>query len=190
LNAAGWSRPGKGIRERDGRPFEFDLLTVGSGDNALEQLVQADLALRGVRVNIRQVELGTFLNEARASNKTFDALVAGVPGDVALSFVSAMFETRQRGGALDYTGFHSSELDSLFQAARNAGNDASRVAAWRGAQRILQDSVPVAWLYHSRGVQGLSARLRNVTMDLRGEMVSVADWAIDNGRRRTVASTR
>ena len=31
--------------------------------------------------------------------------------------------------------------------------------------------MPVAWIYHSRGVQGLSARLRNVVMDLRGEMV-------------------
>ena len=65
--------------------FEFDLLTVGSGDNALEQLVQADLGARGIRVHIRQVELGTFLTQARAANKEFDVLVAGVPGDVALA---------------------------------------------------------------------------------------------------------
>ncbi len=190
LDAAGWPRGPNGARRRGGRPLEFDLLTVGSGDNALEQLIQADLALRGIRVDIRQVELGTFLNDARASSKTFDVLIAGVPGDVALSFVSAMFETRQRGGALDYTGFHSRELDSLFTAARTAGDQSSRVATWQAVQRVLADSMPVAWLYHSRGVQGLSARLRNVTMDLRGEMVSVANWSIDNAPQRRVAASR
>jgi peptide/nickel transport system substrate-binding protein len=190
LDAAGWRRSGGGVRQRRGRPLELDLLTVGSGDNALEQLVQADLALRGIRVNIRQVELGTFLNAARAATKTFDVLVAGVPGDVALSFIAAMFETRQRGGALDYSGFHSRELDSLFVAARNASDEPTRVGSWRAVQRVLSDSMPVAWLYHSRGVQGVSARLRNVTMDLRGEMVSVADWSIESPAARKVASSR
>jgi peptide/nickel transport system substrate-binding protein len=190
LDAAGWRRSANGRRQRLGKALEFDLLTVGSGDNALEQLIQADLALRGIHVNIRQVELGTFLNDARAATKTFGVLITGVPGDVALSFVSAMFETRQRGGALDYTGFHARELDSLFAAARVARDEPARIVTWRAAQRILDDSMPVAWLYYSRGVQGLSARLRNVTMDLRGEMVSVAAWSIDADSGRKVAANR
>jgi peptide/nickel transport system substrate-binding protein len=176
LDAAGWRRAADGWRERDGHPFEFDLLTVGSGDNALEQLVQADLASRGIRVHIRQVELGTFLTEARAPTKKFDVLVAGVPGDVALSFVGAMFDSRQAGGALDYAGYHTPQLDSFFAAARSAGTDAERMLVWREIQRTLAVATPVAWLYHSRGVQGVSARLRNVVMDLRGEMVTLARW--------------
>jgi len=176
LDAAGWKRGPDGIRSRGGKKFEVDLLTVGSGDNALEQLVQADLGLRGIRVAIRQVELGTFLTEARAKQKQYDMLVAGVPGDVALAFLGSMFESRQAGGALDYAGFHTASLDTLFSRARTATTDAIRTDAWRGVQRELRDSVPVAWLYHSRGVQGVSARLRNVVMDLRGEMVSLSRW--------------
>jgi peptide/nickel transport system substrate-binding protein len=45
-------------------------------------------------------------------------------------------------------------------------------------QRALADEVPVAWLYHARGVQGLSRRLRGVTMDLRGELVTLAQWTV------------
>ena len=176
FDAAGWTRGADGVRQRGGRRFELDLSTVGSGDNALEQLVQADLMSRGVRVNIRQVELGTFLTQARAPQKQFDVLVAGVPGDVALAFLGAMFESRQANGALDYTGFHSPRLDSLFAAARVARSDAERVEAWRAVQRVLADELPVAWIYHSRGVQGISARLHNVVMDLRGEMVTLATW--------------
>jgi ABC-type transport system substrate-binding protein len=179
LDAAGWRRGSDGIRRRAGRRFDIDLLTVGSGDNALEQLVQADLAARGIRVAIRQAELGTFLTEARAAHKRFDLLVAGVPGDVSLSFLSAMFESSQRGGALDYADFHGPLLDSLFARARAAPAGRSQAAAWRAVQRLLADSMPVAWIYHSRGVQGVTARLANVVMDLRGEMVSLARWQLE-----------
>lgn len=176
LDASGWPRGADGTRHRGSRRFEFDLMTVGSGDNALEQLVQADLAKRGIHANIRQVEMGTFLTEARAERKSFDALVAGVPGDVALAFLGAMFESRQSGGVLDYSGFHSTVLDSLFAAARGASTDAERISAWRDVQRALNEDMPVAWLYHSRGLQGVSRRLRHVVMDLRGELVTLARW--------------
>jgi peptide/nickel transport system substrate-binding protein len=176
FDAAGWRRSSVGVRTSAAKRLEFDLLTVGSGDNALEQLVQADLAARGVLVRIRQVELGTFLTQARATDKQFDVLVSGFPGDIALSFLGAMFDSRQAGGALDYSGFHSPKLDSLFAATRSARTNEERVAAWAAVQRLLASESPVAWIYHSRGLQGLSARLHNVVMDLRGEMVSLARW--------------
>jgi hypothetical protein len=44
--------------------------------------------------------------------------------------------------------------------------------------RVLGDSVPATWLYHARGVQGLSRRLRGVTMDLRGEFATLHDWSL------------
>jgi peptide/nickel transport system substrate-binding protein len=191
LDAAGWRRDASGMRARSATSFAFDLLTVGSGDNALEQLVQSDLAARGIRVRIRQTELGTFLTSARASKKTFDVLVAGVPGDVGLSFLTSMFDSRQQGGALDYSGFHDPRLDRLFAAARTAPTDSTRVAAWRGVQWFLDREMPVAWIYHSRGLQGISARLRNVTMDLRGEMATIADWRIEpNGPAHSIRAAQ
>jgi peptide/nickel transport system substrate-binding protein len=87
-----------------------------------------------------------------------------------------MFDSRQAGGALDYAGYHTPHLDSLFAAARSARTDAERTSVWHAIQQTLADATPVAWLYHSRGVQGVSARLRNVVMDLRGEMVTLARW--------------
>jgi ABC-type transport system substrate-binding protein len=178
FDAAGWRRTPNGIRERAGRPFVVDLLTVGSGDNALEQLVQADLAERGIRVNIRQVELGSFLAEARAPEKRFDMLVAGIPGDLSLAYVGAMFDSRQAGGALDYADFHTPRLDSLFAATRAASSPAAERLAWLALQDELARDLPVAWIYHSRGLQGISARLQNVRMDLRGELATVVRWQI------------
>jgi peptide/nickel transport system substrate-binding protein len=189
LDATGWRRGSDGWRSR-GTPLDFELLTVGSGDNAVEQLVQADLAARGIRVRIRQMELGAFLARARSPQKDFDALITGVPGDLSLSYVSAMLETAQHGGALDYAGFSSKALDALFVHARSAPSDRALREAWLDAQRVMQREVPIAWLYHARGLQGVSARMQGVSMDLRGELAGVTRWTIGAPRPAAGAVVR
>ncbi len=178
LDTAGWRRGADGVRRRGGRSFEVELLTVGSGDNVAEQLVQADLAARGILVHIRQTELGTFLTAARAPDKRFDFLLAGIPGDLALSQLNALFATRQRGGSLDYTGFHSPALDAALARAADATSDSTRRVAWRQVQVMLDSLAPATWLYHSRGVQGVTRRLQGARMDLRGELVTLHEWSL------------
>jgi len=154
------------------------LLTVGSGDNALEQLVQDDLAARGVRVEIRQVEMGAFLTAAREKHKRFDVLQTGIPGDLSLAYLAAMYDSRQAGSALDYSGFHTPKLDSLFAAVREARDPTDLRRAWLGIQAELEREAPAAWIYHSRGLVGMSSRVRNVRMDLRGELATVTRWEV------------
>ncbi len=178
LSAAGWTRRTNGAWSKNGKPLAFTLLTVGSGDNAIEQLVQADLRAAGIDVAIRQIELGTFLTTARATSKTFDALIAGIPGDLALSYVTAMFDSRYAGGALDYAGYHTPELDARFAAVYAATSPDALDAAWRAVQEALFAATPVAWLYHARGIQGISRRLQEVRMDLRGELVTLTHWRL------------
>lgn len=185
LDAAGYRRDAAGKRRID-----LELLTVGSGDNAVEQLIQADLAERGISVSIRQLELAAFLERARARDKQFDMLVTGIPGDLSLSYLTAMFETRQQGGSLDYAGFHHPQLDAAFSRARAARDQQALVRAWSDAQAIMASEVPVSWLYHSRGVQGISARLRGVVMDLRGELVTVTRWTVGSVAPNTHVATR
>ncbi|MDB4881629.1 MAG: ABC-type transporter, periplasmic subunit, partial [Gemmatimonadetes bacterium] len=178
LDAAGWRRGADGMRRRAGTPFDVELLTVGSGDNVGEQLLQSDLAARGITLRVRQTEMGSFLTTARATPKRFDLLIAGISGDLSLSYVDALFDSRQRGGALDYTGFHTPELDALLRAAIDAPAGEPRRLAWVAAQRAIDSLAPATWLYHSRGVQGVSRRVRGARMDLRGELVTVHDWSL------------
>ena len=178
FDAAGWRRGTDGWRQRGGLPLRLTLLTVGSGDNAVEQLLQADLAARGVRLEIRQRELGAFLAEARSSDRQYDLLYTGIPGDISLSYLAAMFDSRLSGGALDYAGYHAPALDSLFDRARASRSDAEARGAWTAVQQHLDSAAPAAWVYHARGVQGVARRLRGVAMDLRGEMPTLSDWHV------------
>ena len=45
------------------------------------------------------------------------------------------------------------------------------------AGELLREA-PAAWLYHARGVQGVSRRLQGVTMDLRGELATLSEWHV------------
>ena len=175
LDAAGWRRGSDGVRRRD-RELSLELLTVGSGDNAIEQLIQADLSERGIRLEIRQLELAAFLARARAVPKTYDLLITGIPGDLSLTYLRAMFEGAQRGSSLDYADFHEPALDRAFARATAAvsADDARR--GWLDVQEELARQLPASWIYHSRGLQGVASRMRDVVMDLRGELVSVARW--------------
>ncbi|HEY8257603.1 MAG TPA: ABC transporter substrate-binding protein [Gemmatimonadales bacterium] len=128
----------------------FELLTVGSGEAALEQMVQAQLARAGFKVTIRQLELSAFLARVYGPAHDFDAAVLGISGDAGLGYLGPL--------------------------AALAGMTAPAGAA--ATQRFFADSVPVAFLYHARGLQGVNRRVLGVTMDLRGELPTVHDWSV------------
>jgi peptide/nickel transport system substrate-binding protein len=130
--------------------IRFELLTVGSGEAALEQMLQARLDPAGFDVVIRQLELSAFLARVYGRSHDFDAAVLGIPGDLGLAYLGPLAEL----------------------AGLRVPSDPAR------AQQLFADSLPVAFLYHSRGLQGMNRRVKGVTMDLRGELPSIHDWSV------------
>ena len=131
-----------------GRRVAFELLTVGSGEAALEQMIQARLAAVGFDVAIRQLETTAFLDRVNPRRSDFQAAVTGTPGDPGLGYLTTL---------ADEAGLRVPPDPAL-------------------AQRMFRDSLPVAFLYHGRGLQGMNRRVHGVRMDLRGELPSVTAW--------------
>jgi len=142
------ANPDSARRLLGGRHIAFELLTVGSGEGALEQMIQARLAAVGFDVAIRQLELTAFLARVNSRQRDFTAAVLGTPGDPGLGYLQTLAE---------------------LAGVRPAPDPAS-------AQRLFRDSLPVAFLYHARGVQGINRRVSGVRMDVRGELPTVAAW--------------
>ncbi len=165
LDSLGWRAGAGGLRSRAGRPLAFTILTVGSSDNSLEQMIQADLRAVGADVRIRQLELSAFLAAAQAPARDYDALVTGIPGDLDLGYLSSLFDSRRRDEPLQYAQYR--------EAAVDAALDAGDLGA---VQRIVARDLPISFLYHARGVQGMTRRLRGVRMDLRGELATLHEW--------------
>ena len=177
LSSTGWRVGDGGVRVRNGVPFAFELMTVGTGDAALEQMIQAQLREIGVEVRIRQLELNTFLATAQREDRDFDALVTGLPGDLALGYVAALLAGSD-AGPLAYSGYRSGAFDAAVGKAAAAESEEDLRAAWAEAQRVLARDHPVTWLYHARGLLGMSRRVENMAPDLRGELADIARWRI------------
>src|SRR5262249_33088041 len=92
----------------------------------------------------------------------FDAAVLGIPGDVGLGYL---------GPLAALTGL-------------TPPRDPAAVA------RLFADSMPVAFLYHARGVQGMNRRVHGVRMDLRCELVTVHDWGVSQWSGERAARLR
>jgi peptide/nickel transport system substrate-binding protein len=161
------------LAQAGGSNLTFELLTVGSGEAALEQMIQAQLRAIGVTVRIRQLELGAFLDRVNGPARDFDAAVTGVSGDLSLGFLSAMFHSRRDAAPLAFSGIHLRRLDD----ALDAGD-------WRAVQTVLDSLEPMTFLYHARGVQGMNRRVRGVRMDWRGELAGIHGWWVAPEERR------
>ena len=133
-----------------GTPPRFELVSVGSGEAPLEQMLQARLAAVGFQVTIRQLELSAFLDRVYGPRHDFSAAVMGIPGDVGLGFLQPLE---------DLTGIPVPRDPAL-------------------AQRVFAERQPIVWLYHGRGVQAMNQRVRGVRMDMRGELPSVTAWHV------------
>jgi peptide/nickel transport system substrate-binding protein len=177
LEGAGWLVGDDGVRVRGSQRLTVDLLTVGSGDLPLEQMIQAQLLEVGVEVNIHQHELTSFLAIAQAEDRDFDALVIGIPGDLSLSHVAAMFGGRNPG-PLAYPGYRNDRFDEYLTMAEEAVSEEILREAWQEALRLLADDLPTTWLYHARGLQGASGRITNTSVDFRGELAGISQWRI------------
>ncbi|HEY3279385.1 MAG TPA: ABC transporter substrate-binding protein [Gemmatimonadales bacterium] len=133
-----------------GRRPRFEILTVGSGEAPLEQMLQARLGAVGFDVSIHQIENSSFTARVYGPRHDFAAAVLGVQGDLGLGFLQLL--GRVTGIAIP-------------------GDPAE-------AQRVFAEQLPVAWLYHARGVQGMNRRVLGVRMDVRGELATVAAWRV------------
>ena len=169
-----------GVRRNGSRTLTIDLLTVGSGDVPLEQMIQAQLSEVGVRVDIHQHEMTSFLAIAQAGDRDFDALVTGIPGDYSLGYVAAMYGGEDPG-PLAYPGYRNEHFDSLINAAADATTEDALKRTWQGVLRVLDDDLPTTWLYFARGLQGANRRITNTNIDFRGELAGISRWRIRGG---------
>jgi peptide/nickel transport system substrate-binding protein len=183
LDSVGWRVGAGGIREKDGQRLAFSLLTVGTGDNALEQMLQAQFRAVGAEMTIRQLEMATFLGMAQRPARDFDALITGIPGDMSLGHVTATLAGRG-AGPLAYPGYQSEAFDAAIERVARATTERELRDAWRDAQIAEARDRPVSWLYHARGLQGANRRVRNVRLDLRGELAGIAQWHVGTSATR------
>lgn len=179
LEAAGWTdEDGDGVREKDGRPLAFELLTNQRnpvyGDIA--QVIQAQLAAVGAAVTPRLLEWQTVLSMHRG--RDFDAVLTNWVLDNFRVDPRPLYGSDQaaREGSANRSSYASPVADSLMAVGTRAADDATAREAWTAFARLVQRDQPITLLFWQDELAGVSDRLENVRMDARGELVTLPRW--------------
>jgi peptide/nickel transport system substrate-binding protein len=182
LERAGWvDVDGDGVREKNGVPLRFELLTAPDAVRQnVAQAVQSQLREVGAQAELRVLEFQTMLQLHR--DRDFDAIVtswtldnfqmAGAPYALLHSSQADVPRSANRSGVRDPA------LDSLIERGAAPLSTEELLDVWRGATRRLQETQPVTFLFWLDELAGARRELEGVEMDARGELRTIARWRL------------
>jgi peptide/nickel transport system substrate-binding protein len=191
LDEAGWrDRDADGVRESaDGVRLSI-VVKYNTGNQlrkGVAEIMQAQLLEVGVEVVPRAVEWATLLGQLfDPSTRNFDGVVLSWATDFRLD-ETELFHSAAIEGPTALAGLRSAKVDRYLDTLGLVVDRTDARALWQEYERVLDAEHPYTYLYFPSRLVGVNRRLRDVTMDARGELVSVGAWRIDpatqSGRR-------
>ena len=182
LESEGWrDGNGDGIREKNGQPLRFTLMTSDNPLNrSVVEVIQSQFKAVGADAQIRVLEFQTMLAQHKA--RDFDAVftswvldnfqMASAPAALLHSKLATTPNSTNRSAV------NIPELDRLIDASSRATTNDQALPIWRDMTNVLQREQPITFVYWlnelaaTRGVSG-------VEMDPRGELLTIGKWTLD-----------
>lgn len=162
LDQAGWSdHDGDGVRDRDGVPFRFKLLTLDSFPftNEVAFALAQKLDTIGVKMEYVRVTFPDLLD--RLQRGKFDAYILQWSGDMDPDLFP-LFHSSQHEGGLNYVAYVNPEVDELLERGRRTLDPDKRVEIYRRLHEVIYQDQPYLFLYFAPTLWGVSTRLDGV----------------------------
>ena len=164
LEEAGWrDTNGDGIRDRNGREFEFELL-VSAGNTIgrqIDETFAAALAAAGVRARIRSIEWASFVE--RLDSGSFEAAsLASSASDPNPDPYPYWDSSQWPPKGLNSGFYRNPEADRLMEEARLEPDEARRMDLYHRLHRLFRDDAPAIFVVNSTKKYALRRRLQGV----------------------------
>jgi len=170
LDSAGWrDQDGDGVRERDGRPFQFTALLPAftsehsAGQGAVGVYVQSQLRKVGVQMEHQLLDVGAL--KQRLESGDFEAVFR------FLRFYEAPWLQRVHLGEGDPIGYQNSRVVELIERARRTWVPEEEDRIYGELMEIFRADLPVTMLYPYVGVSVTHRRLRGLSTPWRSDPV-------------------
>lgn len=180
LAEVGWStRNQDGILTRNGKPFQFTILTNQGNDQRLKTalIIQQRLKAVGIDVKIRVVEWASFLKNF-IDKGDFEAIVMGwtIPQDPDLFDVWHSSKTGPK--ELNFIGFKNAEVDRLIMEGRGTFDLERRKRCYWRIQEILAEEQPYTFLYVPDALPVVNARFHGIEPAPAGITYNMIKWYV------------
>jgi len=183
---AGWTDSDQdGFLDRDGKPFEFTILTNMGNPLRLKAatIIQWRLEMIGIKVHLHVLEWSTFINEF-VDTKRFQALTLGWNIGLDPDQYDIWHSRKTRPKELNFVSYRNPEVDALLEQGRRTFNVAERKHAYFRIQEILAEDLPYIFLYVPYALPIVHARFHNIKPSPIGISYNIHDWFVPLNRQK------
>jgi len=180
LSEAGWTeRNSDGVLVKNGKPFQFTILTNQGNDVRLKtaQIIQQRLKRIGIDVKIRVVEWASLLSQF-IDKGNFEALVMGWTISPDPDLFDVWHSSKTGPKELNFIGYKNEEVDHLIEMGRNTFDQEKRRQSYYKIQEILQEEQPYSFLYVPDALPVVSARFRGIEPSPAGISHNLIKWYV------------
>ncbi len=182
LDAAGWTdRDGDGVREdADGTPLRIEILIPAGAELRanIVQVAQSDLRRIGVDIQPVSLEFGTLRDRIFPPDRDFEGFMLNYSAEFALNDRDLYHS--QSTGNFAWSGLNNPQVDQLIDVLQTPMERSEAAARWSEYQQMIRELSPWTHLYFGDRIAGVADYLEGVSMDVRGEWLSVHDWTVGN----------
>ncbi|MDD4997589.1 MAG: peptide-binding protein [Syntrophales bacterium] len=187
LAEAGWRRTDGGFLEKDGKPFEFEIITNQGNEIRAKcaEIIQRRLAEIGIRVKIRVIEWAAFVNDF-INKRKFDATILGWTIPMEPDLYDVWHSSKTGPQELNFVSFRNDEVDALIVRARETFDQPLRKRCYDRIQEILAEEQPYLFLYVPDALPILHARFRGVEVAPLGIGWNFIRWYVPRAEQKLV----
>ncbi len=163
LAEAGWLPGEDGRLMKDGRPFEFVLLT-NQGNQARQNagvIIQRRLAEIGVKVELRTIEWAAFIREFVDKGR-FEAVLLGWTISQDPDQYDIWHSSNIGPGKLNLNAYRNPEVDRLLTEGRRIFDPVRRKVIYDRVQEILAEDAAYTFLYVPDALPIVHARFQGI----------------------------
>ena len=172
LREAGFERNEAGWLEKDGKPFQFTLISNSGNDIRKAILAIAQDAWKQIGVNVRTdlLEWSVFIQE-RVDKRDFDALVLGWVMGIDPDLYQIWHSSQTHPYQLNFVSFKNREADDLIVKIRREYDHEKQVAYCHALHKIIAQEQPYTFLYVGKWTAVLDRRVVIKHIDEDGVML-------------------
>jgi peptide/nickel transport system substrate-binding protein len=163
LLEAGWyDRDGDGLRDKDGRPFRFEMLMPSGFETYRRRaaLMKENLRKLGIDMTVRELEWATFLENI--NDRKFDACSLGWGTPIESDPYQIWHSSQSENRGSNLVGFVNAAADHLIEQSRVTLDDAARRKLFFELHRIQHEQQPYLFMYTEPNLGIYDKRFRGV----------------------------
>ncbi len=164
LAAAGWKDSnGDGILDRDGRPFEFTILTNNGNKQRANTatIIQHRLKKIGVKINVRLVEWSAFI-ENFINKRDFEAVLLGWSLSPDPDQYNIWHSSQTGARQFNFLTYSNPKVDKALVAATRTFDRAERKKYYDIVQEEIYNDVPMIFLYAPYSLPAIHKRIHGI----------------------------